>query len=531
MRLLSNARMYARFATRLRGFLREPFTLEQSRAVIRQRLAQREQNLLATVRAAIYEHPGSPYRKLLMRADCEYGDLEKLVRANGIEGALTRLRQEGVYLSVEEFKGKQDVVRGDLVFRLRDHDLDNPLATPHLSGKSGGSRSAGTRTTFDLDYLAVGRAVYTQCLLEMLGALRGPHILWAPIAPGFGPLEVLACAKMGKPPAKWFSPVASRAFRPSLICRLATGYIVHAGRWCGVPLPSPEYVPLEEAWRIARWVSEAVRRDGSCCIDTYTSNAVRICQAARERRWDLRGAVFLPSGEPLTPMKRREIEAAGATACTRYVFSEGGYVSFGCLHPASADDTHFLEDALAVIQHERPVPHAETTVPALLYTTLLPSSPKVLLNVENGDYGVLETRQCGCSLEQLGFKRHLSEIRGFDKLTGEGMTFIGTDLLRVVEEVLPARFGGASTDYQMVEEEDERGQTRVSVLVHPSVGTLDEKVLVAVMLSELARGGSAQRMMARVWADAGTLRVRREPPRLTARGKLLPLHIGARARP
>jgi hypothetical protein len=37
------------------------------------------------------------------------------------------------------------------------------------------------------------------------------------------------------------------------------------------------------------------------------------------------------------------------------------------------------------------------------------------------------------------------------------MNFLGTDLLRLIDEVLPARFGGAPTDYQFVEREDERG--------------------------------------------------------------------------
>lgn len=304
MGFAGQAKMYARFAGHLRQFLRTPFTLEQSRAIIQGRLAQREQNLLTLVRTAIYENPRSPYRKLLQQAGCEYGDFEKLVRSEGIEPALTRLRNEGVYLSVEEFKGKKDVVRGGQVFRLGDHDLDNPLITPHLAGKSGGSRSAGTRTTFDLDYLALGRAVYTQFLLDLLGALDGPHILWAPITPGFGPLEVLACAKMGKPPSKWFSPVTSKSFRPSLACRLATNYIVRVGNLYGAKLPAPEYVPMDEAWRIAHWASEAIKTHGSCSIDAYTSNAVRICQAAKKDGLDLTGAKFWPSGEPLTGTKR-----------------------------------------------------------------------------------------------------------------------------------------------------------------------------------------------------------------------------------
>jgi hypothetical protein len=330
---------------------------------------------------------------------------------------------------------------------------------------------------------------------------------------------------MGKTPAKWFSPVSSKAFRPPLVNRIATNYIVHMGNLFGAKLPSPEYVPLHEAWTIARWIAFAIKREGGCCIDTYTSNAVRICKAAREQGLDIAGATFLPCGEPLTKTKRQEIESTGARACTRYIFSEGGYVGFGCLQPSAPDDVHFLKDSLALIQHKREVPQAGVSVNAFLFTTLLPQLPKVLLNVENGDYGVVEKRNCGCELEKPGFTEHIFHIRGFDKLTGEGMTFVGTDLIRIIEEVLPARFGGYSTDFQLQEEEDERGQTRVNVLVTPELGPVDEDALVRTVLAELKKGHAGNRLMAQVWSDAGTLRVRREKPLLTTRGKLLPLHI------
>ncbi len=91
---------------------------------------------------------------------------------------------------------------------------------------------------------------------------------------------------------------------------------------------------------------------------------------------------------------------------------------------------------------------------ALLFTTLLPTSAKVLLNFESDDYGVILTeRECGCPIGELGFERHLHTIRSYEKLTSEGMNFVGGDLLRLVEEVLPSRFGGGPPDYQLVEEE------------------------------------------------------------------------------
>jgi hypothetical protein len=104
------------------------------------------------------------------------------------------------------------------------------------------------------------------------------------------------------------------------------------------------------------------------------------------------------------------------------------------------------------------------------------------------------------------------------------MTFVGTDLIWIIEEVLPSRFGGSSLDYQMLEEEDEKGLTHMSIVVDPEIGPVNEEALVRTVLAELAKGKDGQRMMASVWARSKTLRVRRAKPYVTSMGKLLPLH-------
>jgi hypothetical protein len=90
-----------------------------------------------------------------------------------------------------------------------------------------------------------------------------------------------------------------------------------------------------------------------------------------------------------------------------------------------------------------------------------------------GDQAIVVQRACGCPLEQLGWVTHLHTIRSYEKLTGGGMTFLDTDVIRVLEEELPARFGGTPTDYQLLEEEADDGQPRLQLLVHPRVGPLN----------------------------------------------------------
>jgi len=523
MSIASDLAMYWRFAWQLPKFLGQPLDLGQCQRIIRQRLADRDQMLLAAFQA-IYDNPSSPYLQLLRLAGCEYGDLERTVLSDGIEATLSKLRDAGVYLSYEEFKRGKEVVRGSQRFRFKGRDFNNLLPARHLETVSGASRSTGTRTIYDFDFLAANCAVYTVMTLDAFNCLGLPLGLWSTIMPGSGPVLVLTYAKAGKVPAKWFSPVEKRVIKPALKHRLVTDYFVNVGRLLGAKLPTSEYVPLNEAWRVAQWMAEEIRRYGGCCLETFSSLAVRVCQAAREKGLDLNGARFVTDGEPLTPAKRKEIEATGAAACPSYGLTEAGIVGVGCCHPASADDTHLLKDSFALIPRRREVLHSGINVDAFLLTTLLPSAPKLLLNVESGDYGVVTTRSCDCKLGKLGLTEHISGISGFDKLTGSGMTFVASDLVRILEEVLPVSFGGSATDYQIIEEE-EAGNTRLSLLVSPEVGPVNEGEIVEAFLAELGKGTPSKRMMTNVWSQAKMLRVKRMPPIATARGKLLPMHI------
>jgi len=95
--------------------------------------------------------------------------------------------------------------------------------------------------------------------------------------------------------------------------------------------------------------------------------------------------------------------------------------------------------------------------------------------------------------------------------------------VHILEQVLPARFGGTALDYQMVEEEDEVGFTCLYVYVHPRLPDIDEQQVVQVLLQALSESSPMADATRTVWQDAGTIRVRRAEPILTARGKLLPL--------
>ncbi len=99
----------------------------------------------------------------------------------------------------------------------------------------------------------------------------------------------------------------------------------------------------------------------------------------------------------------------------------------------------------------------------------------------------------------------------------------------LLEEGLPGRFGGAPTDYQLVEEEAADGPPRLLLLVHPRVGPLDPGAVAEAFLTAISRGSGVERVMGLAWRSAGLLQVERRPPLTTSSGKILHLHQVPRA--
>ncbi len=504
-----------RFGAGLRRFVREPLSVEAAEAVVQRGMQRRDQAFLGKVEHAIFGYARSPYRALFRHVGCELGDVRKLVQQDGVEGALERLRDNGVYVTFEEFKGLAPAVRGSVSFSFRAEDFDNPLATRHFRGSTGGSSGRLTRIRFDLDH--VGQTAPHWALWfaahGWLAADR-PLVVWWPGHAGAANGHLLAL-KAGKPYTKWFVQVRPEALRDRIGAALIHGLVRRASG-----LTKPEFAPAHAAERVGAYLTGLIQQGLRPCVNTSPSQAIRVCRAVAQRGHTLDGVTFWLGAEPTTPTRRRAIEDHGAVAVPLYGFSEGGNVGNQCPN-GTDDDVHISLDAYALIQRRRTVRDQEL-VDALLFTALRPACPKVLLNTEIGDYGVLETRRCGCVFDDFGYTRHVHTIRSFDKLTGEGMTFVGADLFNLMEAVLPQRFGGAAGDYQLVEEQDAEGLARYALLVSPEVGTVDDSEVIAVFLDGLAAKRKHYRYMATAWRDASLLRVERQRPIVTGRGKVFP---------
>jgi hypothetical protein len=158
-----------------------------------------------------------------------------------------------------------------------------------------------------------------------------------------------------------------------------------------------------------------------------------------------------------------------------------------------------------------------------MVTTLLPFATYVVVNVEMDDCGTLETARCGCDFAAMGFTQQIGNVFSFGKLTGQGITLLGGDLLSVLERSLPSRFGGTPIDYQLLELDGADGAI-VELRINPRIEVSSPDDARDFFLSEVRRlwGGS---LTARQWGQTGAVRVVFKEPIVSGGRKINPLHL------
>jgi phenylacetate-coenzyme A ligase PaaK-like adenylate-forming protein len=511
------AAMAGRLARDLPPFLRRPLSVDVARERVRAGLAQREARFLDLVDRVVYRQPRSPYRQLLAHAGCEPGDLRTMVRGEGLEGALGRLADAGVYVTFDEFKGRQPVIRGSARFSFSDRDFDSPSdPIPHYVDYTGGSSGRPTpvpRTLGAMEEVSVMVAL----IFEAHGISQPHHLFWR----GGSPSLAIIHLKLGATIDRWIYPVQPLP----LLSRLGLLYVGGLARLARRRMPWPRYGDLQRPELVAQWLVSHPPSDGSIVVSCTISSAVRVASAAASLGRSLDGVTFYVYGEPLSERRRGVIEASGAGVLPNYSSNEFPMIGAGCPAGSAPDDVHVMTHLYAVIERERELFVGGPSVDALLFTTLSPTATKIAINVEIGDAGRLEQRRCGCRLEALGLRTHLSEIRSFEKLSAEGTTFFRTSLMKILEETLPASFGGEPVDYQLVEVEGEDGSGQLVLRIDPNVGPLDEDAVRAMLLAELRRGDVYSAFHAELVERAGAISVRRLPPLATPAGKVLPFYL------
>ncbi len=84
---------------------------------------------------------------MLRLAGCELSDVKEQVERDGLETTLRRLYEAGVYLTHDEFKGQQPIIRSGNQIPYDVKSCANPLATGGIDSRSSGSRGRAMRKT------------------------------------------------------------------------------------------------------------------------------------------------------------------------------------------------------------------------------------------------------------------------------------------------------------------------------------------------------------------------------------------------
>lgn len=510
-----------RLAGAMPGRLRRPLTPELAELRLREQMGARAENFLSAARRLIYDHPGSPYHRLLAWAGCAYPDLEAEVRARGLEPTLLRLRDAGVAVTLEEFKGKTPIVRSGLTIETRDSDFDSPgLRGDGIRGTSSGTRSVPTRVLYDWNFL-VEEAAYEAVLYRHHGVHEAAVALWYPVLPGVAGLHNLLLNLMwGAPPERWFSQVDPAATSSLSLPRLSLAGLRVGGWLGGQRVPAPEFADARGADRVLEWLAGVRRRGRNAVLRTFVSSAVGLAERARSHGSTLEGLTLFAGGEPLTAERRAFLEAAGCRVVPRYVATEPGLIGAACTAARECDELHVYLGRLALLPAQGP-DHRDSAGARerLLYTTLTITTPKVLLNTDLGDAAVVSTRECGCPFGRLGFDRRLSRIGSLDRLTLEGMTVTTREFEGAVAALLLAQ-GGAPDAFQYRQESDPvTGRARLRLALAPGLGPVDPGAFLAALYDRLSRLGPGPELAAQLWRDAGTVVLTREEVQLSAGAK------------
>lgn len=481
----------------------------------------RADRFLHVARRLIFDTPSSPYLALLRHAGVEAGDLEREVRDYGLEGALVRLRDAGVYLTHREFRGLDPIRRPGLTLDVQPGHFTNPSLTSGVSGTSSGSRSSGTSIDYSWPFL-LEETADERLLFEQHGLDEAALAMWLPVLPGIAGLHnLLLHINAGPAVREWFSQAPIPAWRTSGVHRGILELAARCAARDGGPRCHLSQVPLGEARRVAEWLAApAVERPRA--LKTYASSAVRVAAAARDAGLDVRGRVIFTGGEPLTVRRRRFIESTGLVVHPRYATTEAGMVGSACGRlPGDAPDAmHVYLDRLAVVAGAGEAWHDGHLLHRLAFTSLSLHSPRVLLNTDLGDWGLLGHHACDCRFGQAGMHVAVSRITSPEKLTGEGMSLLSSDVDNIVGALIE-RAGGSPDDYQFEESHDEQGFAVLTIAVHPDLHAIDDAAFTGEVISALrARPGGGE-LAAMVWRDAGSLRVVRRVPQMTGGHKKL----------
>ncbi len=285
----------------MNSYLKHRLTPDEARQTISRRLQQREASFLDVVRKRVYGFAHSPYLPLHKEARCGFTDLERLVTSEGLENALQKLREEGVYFTFEEFKGRTPVRRsGVKEYAVDAAAFDNPRLGPGYTMSTSGSTGAGVRVTLSLDHVG-SEALYDCIYADVLDLSAAPKVLWFQSFPGFlGPRHLLRSARAGFPLVYLCDPKAVELTNPLRLAQQRLNKKIFFGllHRHGIRYPEPRAFPIGDPSALAHRLHQILQQHGRAFFRSYASMVLRVCLAAHELGLDLTGVTFSGGGDP-----------------------------------------------------------------------------------------------------------------------------------------------------------------------------------------------------------------------------------------
>ena len=510
--MFSRAAYYLKMSAGLARLQRSP-RLHDPVDAIRDQMRHREERFLAMARSALDR---GFYRELFTFAGCSYADLEYGVRRDGIRATLVRLAAAGVYVTHDEFRGRTDLVRGNLHIPWNAKSLDNPTGRGTNPQSTSGSTGKPFVTSVSNDYLLY-RDGHELLEIRALDSFSRPHVIVAPVLPVSWPIRrQVIWHRLGISTDRWFALAAREG---DIVPRVVTRLMIAQTRLLGAAARYPEHLPPNDFTPVADCLARYRATKRLAFVRTMPSLATRIAAAARENGWDISGSMFSVSGEPLTALKRQAIESSGAEVYSFYGATEFGHFGHPCRTMRDGDRVHLFEDSTMLVSHR--ADGAEQH--GLFVTSLLPLAPRTLINVGVDDSAVIEPAVCDCEYQRLGFTMQARAIFSYGKVTTQGTTIEAAELADLIEAALPARFGGASGDYQLAEV-DGAAQSELLLRVSPRLRNVDP-VLVRDFFLDRLGGILGGRFSRQLWEFSAGLRVAVEEPEHTSTGKVHPVRL------
>jgi len=510
--MLREALQYSRTALAVYQHLRSPLE-PNPEDVIRKCMDRRLDNFLALA-ATVLAMPEHPYAQMFKLAGCSYADLEASVRRKGLETTLEKLLWEGVYLTHDEFRGKTEIVRSGRHIPATSSMWKNPGSRGGYVSSSSGT--SGRSVTTDLSIATVRLTESVLIIFAREFKMQfGARLSVAPVLPGHGLFGAIYAGRLISGFDRWYATGGTTW--KNLHYRVITHVLVGEARLLGLPVPYPTYLQQNDFLPAAEYIRKRLDAGESVGMSGFVSAVARVAAAAVSNGLDLTGCSALTSGEALTDAKRRVIQSSGMIVYPSYGTTDFGSIGMPCAQMTEGNCTHVMKHAIALVSRQQETAWADTAVNSLYATSLLAESPRIFINAEIGDTGVIESATCDCLFSKLGFDLQVRDIAAISKVTAQGVTIEVAELVPLLEEALPARFGGHPGDYQLCETEA-GSQTELVLRISPGVSVATADEILRHFLGEVKRvyGGSLSVVS---WLHSAGIRAEVAPPIITATGK------------